>query len=191
MERQFFLLAMWLVTLLGTVWNLVSCFFSCLDYCKIGDIYPAVFSFTKWIDINGFLFQIKNQQQQKVPLYSLQSLWKAVLLYPKYCNCSLNLHNNKYWKPVTLKDRIALFIIIFFKVKCLGIVNILWSIKYLKEVSWEILSQDVTFRKHEVLHMVHNPQDFTSYDSKILYHINKGHLKRPLEITCQKCLLNN
>lgn len=157
--------------LLQNRWNLSSC----------SVIMNTV---TKRKAINGFAFQIKNQHQQTV---HLQSLWKAVLFYSKYCNCSLNLHSNKYWKPVTLKDRNAPFITEKKKkkVKFLGIVNILWSIKYLKEVSWEILSQDLTFRKHEVFHMVHNPKDFTSYDSKILYHINKGHLKRPLKITCQ------
>lgn len=128
---------------------------------------------------------MKNQQQQKVHLQSFQSLWKVVLFYPKYCNCSINLHSNKYWKPVILKDRIALLIKKKKIVKFLDIVSIPWSIKYLKEISWEILSQDVTFRKHEMFHMVQNPKDFTSYDSKILYHINKGHLKSPLKITCQ------
>lgn len=126
-------------------------------------------TFTKRRAIND-PFQIKNQQRQKVHLQSLQSLWKAVLFYPKYCNCFLNLHSNKYWKPVTLKDRTALHI----KkkkievVKFSGIVNIPWSIKYLKEVSWKVLSQDMTFRKREVFHMVHNPKDFSSMTAK--YH---------------------
>lgn len=189
MERLFFLLVMWLVTLLGTVWNLLSCFFSCLDCCKIGDIYPAVLSsqtpLLKEKTWMLFLFRSKPGNSKKCLFTPSKAFGRLscstqnTAIVPSICTVT-NTENQQLWKTelhyLLLKKK---------KVKFLGIVNILWSIKYLKEVSWEILSQDVTFRKHEVFHMVHNHQDFTSYDSKILYHINKGHLKRPLKITCQ------
>lgn len=115
-ERLFFLLVTWMCWTLFETWSVAFFMFRLQNRWHLSSCSAITNTFTKRKYINGFPFQIKNLHWQKVHLQNLQSLWKAVLFYPKYCNCSLNLHS-KYWKPVTLKDRIALFIIIIKKKK--------------------------------------------------------------------------
>lgn len=100
--------------MLGTVWNLVSCFFSYLDCCKIGDIYPAIVSsqtpLLKEKPLMFFLFRSKPSNSKKCIFNPSKAFGRLSCSTQNTANCSLNLHSNKYWKTVTLKDRIALLL---------------------------------------------------------------------------------
>lgn len=107
MERLFFLLVMWLVTLLGTVWNLLSCFFSCLDCCKIGDIYPAVLSsqtpLLKEKTWMLFLFRSKPGNSKKCLFTPSKAFGRLscstqnTAIVPSICTVT-NTENQQLWK---------------------------------------------------------------------------------------------
>lgn len=105
-ERLFFLLVMWLVTLLGTVWNHLSCFFSCLDCCKIGDIYPAVLPsqtpLLKEKTLMLFLFRSKPSNSKKCLFTPSKAFGRLccstqnTAIVPSICTVT-NTENQQLW----------------------------------------------------------------------------------------------
>lgn len=107
MERLFFLLVRWLVTMKSTVWNSVRFFFPCLNCFKIGDIYPAIVSLwsplLKKKPLMVFLFRSKATTTRSSSLIPpktfgrLSCYTQNTVIVPSIC-VKVNTENQWLWK---------------------------------------------------------------------------------------------